>query len=179
MATPWRRLRGGLLVGAVLGTCVLPVTAEAHNPTYQGTVQYGHGGTSGGAYGNTSLTLHALMQSGCTSTKFQGQEMNGFDAAVIPAHDLANHTVKLTWKANGNTGNMGSAAVWAYFLDSTCTKKPIPKAPINAQYLTDRTFVAPGGMKWLLLQPESGVTGAEWKVIAKDPPKPKPKPRRR
>lgn len=181
MVAPLSRIQRGLLVGAVLGLTGLPVVAEAHNPALSGSIQYGWGGTAGNAFGNTSLTMAAFQQSGCTSTKVQGQEMNGYDAAIIPISDLVGHTARLTWVHKGNTGNTGRAGTWVYFLDSACKLVAIPKSPINAQYLTDRSFVVPAGYKWLLLEPETGVPGIDWKLQVKHPvppKKPKPKPKR-
>jgi len=180
VATHLSRLQRGLIVGAILGTAALPVPAQAHNPTFKGTIEHGWGGTRNGNPKDFSMTLVALTQSSCASTTFQGRDWNNFDAAVIPVADLAKHSVQLKWAHKGNTGNGGNAAVWAYLLDGTCTKKPLPeKAEQNLQYKLDRSFVMPAGMKWLLLQPEAGVTGVDYTVVAKDPPKPKPKPRRR
>ena len=185
MVVPLSRTQRGLFIGAVLGVTGLPVAADAHPSTQlttlTGTVQYGWGGTAGNAFGNTSLTMEALKQSGCTSTKLQGQEMNGFDAAVIPVTEFPDHTVRLTWTHKGNTGNTGRAGTWVYFVDATCKLVAVPKSPVNAQYLTDRTFVVPKtGVKWIILEPETGQPGIDWKMVIKHPApkKPKPKPKR-
>lgn len=177
MATHRSRLKRGLIVGAILGTAALPVPAQAHNPSFKGTIEHGTGGLRDGAY---SMTLRALAESKCASTTFQGRDWNNFDATVIPAADLTNHSVQVKWKDLGNTANGGQAAVWLILLDGTCARKPVPNQPAQgAHYLKDRAFKMPGAMKWLLLLPEAGVSGVEYTVVAKDPPKPKPKPRRR
>jgi len=175
------RIQRGLLLGAVLGVTGLPVAADAHAPTLSGTIQYGTGGTAGGTYGNTSLTMQTFNDSKCTTTKNQGQETNGLDSAVVPVSDLVNHTLQLTWTHKGNTGNFGAAGVWVSFRDASCAKKPVPKEPVNAQYVSNRTFVVPAGMRWLVLQPETGITGVDWRIVTKHPvppKKPKPKPKR-
>jgi len=174
------RIRRGLVVGAILGTAALPVPAQAHNPTFKGTIEHGWGGLRNGNPRDFSMTVEALKQNSCASTTFQGRDWNNFDAAVIPVAGLEKHSITVTWKDQGNTGNTGKAGSWVHLLDASCAKKPLPEKPMqNPQYMNSRGFVMPAGMKWLLLQPDAGVSGVEYTVVAKDPPKPKPKPRRR